>query len=327
MNHPDGLDGLIEKEYSQAKGCLDAGTAVSNRSGVRGSSGGGDGGRGDGDRLRSDRRGGPGRLPPLRRTRGFLCGRWRLDLDERKSRGVSASLGQLPRRCGASSRGGCVRRCELQRGHHRRHDAAAGAESVRRPGRRVESAAVRRADPRHRSGDISIGGNDIGLSDILQACMARALGDPGGSPCRNYYTEGGFDRLTASIDAVAPRIAATLDGIRQRAPRADIAVIGYLPILPSDGRSCFPSVPIAAGDAPYLAEVQRRLNGMLADQAAQHGSIFVDTFTSGHDACRPAGFNWSNPLFFPNPFNTWPFHPNIAGQAFIADRITAALPR
>ncbi|WP_067536674.1 SGNH/GDSL hydrolase family protein [Nocardia crassostreae] len=174
---------------------------------------------------------------------------------------------------------------------------------------------------------ISIGGNDIGLSDILQACMARALGDPGGQPCRNFYTAGGFDRLTESIDAVAPRIALTLDGIRQRAPQADIVVVGYLPILPADGRGCFPSVPIAAGDAPYLAEVQRRLNGMLADQAARHGAVFADTAALGHDAYQPAGFNWSNPLFFPNPLNTWPFHPNIAGQAFIADRITAALRR
>ncbi|WP_068017631.1 SGNH/GDSL hydrolase family protein [Nocardia mexicana] len=170
----------------------------------------------------------------------------------------------------------------------------------------------------------TLGGDDIDFSDILQACARFAFADPRGHRCTDHFTAGGVDRIAADIDAVAPKIGAVLDDIHARSPRATVVLAGYLPILPSDGGSCFPQIPVAAGDAPYLRDVQRRLNDMLAATAAQHGSHFADPDVPGRDACQPAGANWLNPVD-PHPLSTWPFHPNATGQAFIADRIVEAV--
>ena len=60
---------------------------------------------------------------------------------------------------------------------------------------------------------------------------------------------------------------------------------------------CWPSVPTAAGDVPYLDRVERSLNRMLADEAQRGGAIFVDDYSggTGHDQ-KTAGAHGANPM-------------------------------
>jgi lysophospholipase L1-like esterase len=73
---------------------------------------------------------------------------------------------------------------------------------------------------------------------------------------------------------------------------------------------------------PYLRDKQRRLNAMLATQAAAAGVSYVDDYTAsiGHDACKSTGTRWVEPLV---PGNA-PFHPNARGMAGIAPAVAAA---
>ena len=138
---------------------------------------------------------------------------------------------------------------------------------------------------------LGIGGNDIGFGEII-ADLRRA--QPRCSPSRRragtHYNRHG-DELGARIEATAPKVAAVLAGIRERAPAARILVVGYPVILPAAGPGCWPLMPIAVGDVAWLRTVQGRLNAMLADQAAAAGATFVDTYSSsvGHDVCRLPG--------------------------------------
>jgi len=172
---------------------------------------------------------------------------------------------------------------------------------------------------------LTIGGNDIGFSNVVLTCGLLSLLNPFGAPCRDHYTAGGTDALAASIAATAPKVAAVLQAIHLRAPQARVAVVGYLDILPAAG-GCWPLVPIAVGDVPYLGGIEVQLNQMLATQASLNQATFVDTFTPsiGHDACEPIGVKWVEGLLPTSP--AYPVHPNLLGMQADEAAVLSALP-
>jgi lysophospholipase L1-like esterase len=172
---------------------------------------------------------------------------------------------------------------------------------------------------------VGIGGNDIGFSGIISDCAEESLDNPFGTPCRDRYTAGGTDQLRARIAATAPKVAAVLQAIRAAAPSARVVVVGYIAILPDSGFGCWPAVPIAFGDVPYLRGVHKALNAMLAATAAANGAGYVDAYTPsiGHDACKSRSVRWTEGLI---PGNTAaPFHPNAAGERGTATAVLAHL--
>jgi lysophospholipase L1-like esterase len=172
---------------------------------------------------------------------------------------------------------------------------------------------------------LTIGGEDVGYTRILETCAALSLTDLFGDPCQRHYTAGGTDRLAAAINATAPKVAAVLQGIHARAPLARVLLVGYPDILPSQGDGCWPEVPFALGDLSYLRGVEIGVNQMLARTAAANGATFVDTYTAtiGHDACQPPAVKDVEGLI-PTSL-AYPFHPNGRGERVMADRVLAAL--
>jgi len=167
---------------------------------------------------------------------------------------------------------------------------------------------------------IGIGGNDIGFSEIVENCSSLT---PSGHPCQDHYVVNGRDELAERIAATAPKVAAVLDGIHGRSPRARIFVVGYLAILPESGPGCWPQMPIAPEDVPYLRETEKRLNAMLADQAAANGAKYVDAYTAsiGHDACQLPVARWVEPVVPTTP--AAPVHPNLFGMQGYAAAVLA----
>jgi lysophospholipase L1-like esterase len=172
---------------------------------------------------------------------------------------------------------------------------------------------------------LTIGGDDIGFLGILETCAKLSLTDLFGNPCQRHYTSGGTDQLVAAIDAAAPKVAAVLQGIQSRAPDALVLLVGYPDILPITGDGCWPLVPFAHGDVPYLQGIEVDLNQMLARTAAANGATFVDTYqaTIGHDACTGASTKDVESLV-PTSL-AYPFHPNQRGEQVMAEQVEAAL--
>lgn len=171
---------------------------------------------------------------------------------------------------------------------------------------------------------VSIGGNDLSLPLTLGPCAALAVSDPEGNPCERYNSSAGFDQLTARIEhEIRPRVAAVLQGIRDRLPDATIVVVNYLSPLPAaDG--CWPAAPFARGDVAYLTAALRRFATMQLEVGAAVGAIGVDANTvAGHDMCQPAGTRWIEPLL--PAAATTPFHPNASGTRAVAELAVAAL--
>ena len=78
---------------------------------------------------------------------------------------------------------------------------------------------------------LQISGNDIGFTEIIQNC---ATANPFGHPCQDRYVKNGVDELRGRITAVAPKVAAVIQGIRARTSAATkILVVNYAAIFPS----------------------------------------------------------------------------------------------
>jgi lysophospholipase L1-like esterase len=169
---------------------------------------------------------------------------------------------------------------------------------------------------------LGVGGNDIGFSEIIENCGSLT---PTGHPCQDHYVVDGRDELSDRIEMTAPKVAAVLDGIRERAPSARILVVGYLAILPESGPGCWPRMPIAPDDVPYLRGVQKQLNAMLEEQAVAHGAEFVDAYAAsvGHDACQLPVVRWVEPVVPASP--AAPVHPNLFGMEGYAAAVLARI--
>jgi len=178
-----------------------------------------------------------------------------------------------------------------------------------------------RLDANTRVVTLQISGNDIGFSEIAYTC---ATYNPGGTQCQDHYVHNGIDELSRRIAAVAPRVAGVLRRIHARSPHARVYVVGYPAIFPDTGTGCWPRLPYAVADVPYLRAKERELNAMLRTQAAANRSVYVDTESPsiGHDACQPLAIRWVEPVFDASGV---PLHPNAAGMQGMASAILATI--
>ncbi|MCW7942880.1 GDSL family lipase [Streptomyces hygroscopicus] len=168
---------------------------------------------------------------------------------------------------------------------------------------------------------IQIGGNDIGFGSIIATCARLSSKDLTGSPCRRYYDSSGVDQLAVRTAQTAPKIDRVLRAVHTRAPHARVLVVGYPDLLPDDGSGCYPSVPFAAQDFPYLRDTEKRLNLMLRLVAEWNRAEYVDTYgpTRDHDMCKAPADRWIEPLQPTSP--AAPAHPNAKGEEAMAGAV------
>jgi lysophospholipase L1-like esterase len=172
---------------------------------------------------------------------------------------------------------------------------------------------------------LGIGGNDIGFTEIATTCGQGGIQDPNGTPCQDTYVVNGTDQISERIAAMAPKLRAVLDGIHTRAPQAKVFVVGYPSILPDTGNGCFPVMPIAPGDVPYVRDKEKELNATIQAVTVGRGDVFVDTYTPslGHDACQLPTVKWVEPVAPTEP--AAPVHPNARGEAGMAAAVLDAM--
>ncbi|MDJ0393690.1 SGNH/GDSL hydrolase family protein [Rhodococcus sp. G-MC3] len=169
---------------------------------------------------------------------------------------------------------------------------------------------------------ITIGGNDVDLVSTARGCVNLSP-EPNGSSCADALTEGGADVIGDAIVAAAPGWGAVLDAIAERAPNADVVVVGYGTYVRPGG--CYGTQPVWARDADYLQASVDRMNEALAEQAQQHGAAFVDVrpVSVGHDACAAPDERYLEGVVPANP--AAPLHPNAAGMAAFAQVVADSL--
>jgi len=172
---------------------------------------------------------------------------------------------------------------------------------------------------------LTIGGNDNStfIGALLACGSVGALTAGHGNPCERTYG----DRFTRQVEeSTYPAVKQALADLTARAPHADVAILGYPWILPAE-KGCFAKLPVAAGDVPYLRDLQATLNGVIERAAEETGVTFVDLAerSEGRDACAPSGERWVEPLLFGT--NVVPVHPNARGEKAMAEAALDVLGR
>ncbi|MER6214846.1 SGNH/GDSL hydrolase family protein [Streptomyces sp. NPDC001674] len=200
---------------------------------------------------------------------------------------------------------------------------------------------------------VGFGGNSVGFAGIVQKCVEEGLARFGlGRPCTSYYSGGaGATALEGRITALRADFATLLKEIRPRAPHARVAVVGY-PAVVDEAAGCRWGTwsqmgTVAKGDMPWLDSLERRVNTLLREQAAQSGAAYVDLYTgsAGHGVCSAGGQRWmygiKDQLTGEGKQRDAPsdvcrmipaegeactvLHPNLAGVAHQAEVVTRAL--
>ena len=184
---------------------------------------------------------------------------------------------------------------------------------------------------------ITVGGNDVGFSDVLEFC---ALGRPA---CYDDAYGGKAsleDWVDSKVVALRSRLELTYRAIRAKAPNARILVLGYPQLFPRTvaEQSCAAllqtTIPLGGqefsflyshAEQDFLRGATTTLNETVEDAVASSGVaefVPVDGFFTGHEACGSAG-EWINPVSL-TPISQFPyvaadrrsFHPNPVGQIF-----------
>lgn len=155
---------------------------------------------------------------------------------------------------------------------------------------------------------ISVGGNDVGWSTAITACL-------GGT---DEQCTGALALARSKVSTLLPaRLDAVYAGIAERAPGAQVLVTGYPRLFsPESG----PFLLASPTEQEALNDGADLLDGVLADAAARHGFGFVDvTKRFLHH-----GVNAPDPWVL-GPFSPGPFHPNAEGYAAYTAAVAAAV--
>ncbi len=146
---------------------------------------------------------------------------------------------------------------------------------------------------------ITIGGNDVGFSSILETCILEST-----SSCQSAVSAAeqyANNTLPGQLDTM-------LADIRADAPNAKIIVLDY-PVFYDLGVSI--CLGLSRADHQALDNGINDLDGVIAAAASRDGDTFADVRAqfSGHELCDGAG--WLNSVTLPVGNS---YHPTATGQ-------------
>jgi lysophospholipase L1-like esterase len=147
---------------------------------------------------------------------------------------------------------------------------------------------------------ITIGGNDVGFSSVMETCVLESTAS-----------------CLAAVSAAENQVATTLPGkldttlrtIRADAPSAKVVVLGYPEFYDLAHSSVCPGLSTA--DRSALDQGADQLDGALSAAAGRNGDVFADVrgqFT-GHEICDLG--SWLHSVTIPIGSS---YHPTAAGQ-------------
>jgi lysophospholipase L1-like esterase len=154
---------------------------------------------------------------------------------------------------------------------------------------------------------ITVGGNDLGFSDVMTTCTLK-----GDRACESRVGKArDFTR-----DQLPARLDATYATIRTAAPNAELVVLGY-PRLFTPDDECR---TLSRAKRQALNDAADELSGVIADAASRAGARYVDVREAFADHGVCSAEPWINALVNPTGDS---YHPNKAGQAAYFEALTA----
>lgn len=174
---------------------------------------------------------------------------------------------------------------------------------------------------------LTIGGNDLGyLSGVIKvALLQRLLRHPMTRPIARRL---GAERQHAEVtperaQETCDQVAKVIEAVRQRAPRARVFVVDYLPIF-TEQSAPGAAVPFSSADITHFRGVAGVLSDLLREAATRSGADFLPAcrYDQGHGTgtADPWVFGWQ-----PVRKLASSFHPTPAGMQAVADALVREL--
>jgi lysophospholipase L1-like esterase len=147
---------------------------------------------------------------------------------------------------------------------------------------------------------ITIGGNDVGFSTIMETCVLRST-----SSCESAVSTG--EKYASGT--LPGLLNTTLADIRSHAPNAKIIVLGYPDFYDLNAKLC---LGLSNADHLALDNGINDLDKVIETAAADNGDTFADVRSqfSGHELCDSAG--WLNSVDLLDIDSS--YHPTATGQ-------------
>jgi lysophospholipase L1-like esterase len=163
---------------------------------------------------------------------------------------------------------------------------------------------------------ITIGGND---SEFIASLYVACYVPPQSSA---KACASAVSRLPAMLGKIQENIATTIEAIREKAPHADVVLVGYPRIMPDSG-SCDPDVvPISPPLLSASATVEGKLEATMRAAAKEGGAEYVDMRkrSVGHEACAGEDDAWVSGNS-PKPGDGTFLHPRAKGAKAMAGAV------
>jgi lysophospholipase L1-like esterase len=172
---------------------------------------------------------------------------------------------------------------------------------------------------------LTISGNDLGFSSVLQDCIINGQRGVGFvSSCQEKHQ----DKIDALLPQIQQQLVDTYRAIAAKAPNARVVVVGYPPLFDTahgdSGRNL-----LYVEDMAWMNDQAGRLNAVIKAAAQQAGVEFVDPSPLFRNHGIGSDDPWFNDISAPGPgislVDPGSFHPNASGQAAIAQAVQAQL--
>lgn len=166
---------------------------------------------------------------------------------------------------------------------------------------------------------VTIGGNDVGYVPLVSA--AALLGPLASRVASELFDRDRRTQALADLGASLRRIGAAA---RERAPRAQVVFVDYLTLMPPSGVRAGRLDEHVVELARYIAE---ELERHTAEAAEATGCEIVRAGQASRDHHPWSVQPWTVGAGVPLPWRPWPFHPNAAGMAAVAQLVLAQITR
>jgi len=198
-----------------------------------------------------------------------------------------------------------------------------------------------------------LGGNTLGFTSILKQCSDELRkhpllpgevvdpDEPAGG-CRDFFESGdGKEWLDNQFQQVEGELQETLFRMDYFTPDAEHVLVGYPRLVPQDITKCLKAAPgqtelpfadIPQDALPVLDQVQKRLDDVMKETAADGAADFVNLYnhTGSNTACDGTnrgigGLLETSKLDLVGQPLPWYAHPNEKGRDLQAQHVTAKI--
>jgi lysophospholipase L1-like esterase len=159
---------------------------------------------------------------------------------------------------------------------------------------------------------ITIGGNDVGFSNVIIECALYYFG------CGEAIEEANWK----IANELPGKLETTYGKIRSKAPNAHVIVLGYPRLFTKEGATCNANF-LTSSNEKKMNESGNKLDAVIKARAEYHGFTYVDPRTAfePHEVCSSE--EWLNGQS--NPLEE-SYHPNVKGHVEFTKEVEAHLP-